>query len=301
MRKLDLQKSIETFAVFDAALLALAVLGLLLALVGYIFSLVWLILAMALCELILFYAVFIEPRLISISTFRESLGAKPDAWIKLVFISDLHAGSVKPKKWYDALSHKLSQINPDLLLMAGDMVVHDAKEVTRLESLKKITTIYGSYFIMGNHDYQDDPAQIASDLADLGMRCIANTSLTLRIQGKELRITGLDDSFYGLVKLPVNRGPDKIPHIVLAHEPDALADLIEGQTDLVLCGHAHGGQIRFPFLGSLHVPSSLGRKADMGRKIIKGIPTIITRGLGEVGIRARLLAPPEIVVIELGI
>ncbi|MFZ6015773.1 MAG: metallophosphoesterase [Patescibacteria group bacterium] len=300
MKQLDLQKSVETFAIFDVALLFLALIGLVLLVIGFILNIAWIVIAMIICEFILIYAIFIEPNRISVTTYRHAIGEATDAWIKIVFIADPHAGPIKSQAWYDKLSANLNIISPDLLLIGGDMVVHHAEHIGKLKSLADIQTIYGKFFILGNHDYQDDPARITAEMQKMGFHHLGNTNLSLRIQGKELRISGCDDCFYGK-NHPINRIDHKAPHITLAHEPDALADISEGDTDLVLCGHAHGGQIRFPIIGSLHVPSNFGRKADMGKKIIKGIPTIITRGLGEVGIRARLLAPPEIVIIELGI
>jgi len=104
----------------------------------------------------------------------------------------------------------------------------------------------------------------------------------------------------GVPKLP-RLEAGGLPRVVLTHEPDLLLDMREGQAELALCGHTHGGQIRLPVIGSMVVPSKLKRHADMGRRIINGIPVFVTRGVGEVLCRARLFCPPEIVVIELGI
>ncbi|MDF1497033.1 MAG: metallophosphoesterase [Patescibacteria group bacterium] len=303
MKQLDLQKSIETFAVFDILMILLALFGALLGLAGFLLGGVWFYLTyfMILGELMLAYGILVAPRRLKTVVYREAIGQSSNVWLKIAFISDLHLHKKKGKAWVEKITKKLQESKPDILLVGGDMVVHDAKDIDYGEPLKNAETTYGSYYILGNHDYQDDPAQLTAKLSALGFHNLTNSGISINVQGKELRIFGLDDGFYGLPKLSINRGDDKAAHITLVHESDLIHDIKEEDTDLVLCGHAHGGQVGLPLVGALHVPSAFGCKADGGRKIIKGIPTIISRGLGEVGVRARLFTPPEIVIIELGI
>ena len=90
--------------------------------------------------------------------------------------------------------------------------------------------------------------------------------------------------------------------MTISHEPDAALDLKEGDTDLLLSGHTHGGQIRLPFIGSIvKIPSILGRKADEGKKVVNGVPVIVSEGVAETDIRSRLFCPPEIMVVDVGI
>ncbi len=303
MHKLDLQKSIETFAVFDILMFLLAVFGLILGTLGIVLGDEWqyLTYAMILGELMLAYGIFLAPKRIKISRYRESIGASPSVWLKVAFISDLHLRPKKGMSWVEKIVTKLQTEKPDLLLVGGDMVVHDAIDIQAFEPIKNLATTYGAFFILGNHDYQDNPKLISQRLSSCGLHNLINTGISLNVQGKELRLSGADDGFYGTSNSSILQRQDNNPHLVLIHEPDLIQDIPEGQTDLALAGHSHGGQIRFPFIGALHVPSVFGRKADIGRKIIKGIPTIISGGLGEVGCRARLFNSPEIVIIELGI
>jgi hypothetical protein len=303
VQKLDLQKSIETFAVFDILMFLIALFGLILGTVGIFLGNEWLYLtyAMILGGLMLVYGILLAPKRIKISRYRESIGKSPSVWLKVAFISDLHLQPKKSKQWVEKTVAKLHNEKPDLLLLGGDMVVHDSADIQFLEPIKNLETTYGAFYILGNHDYQDNPKLITRKLTSYGLHSLINTGVSLSVQGKELRLAGADDGFYGVAHPSILHRPDNMPHIVLIHEPDLIRDIPEGQTDLALAGHSHGGQIRLPFIGALHVPSVFGRKADIGRKIIKGIPTIITGGLGEVGCRARLFNPPEIVIIELGI
>lgn len=303
MKQLDLQKSIENFVVFDILMILIAAFGFLLALLGILLSGPWLYLTylMILGESILAYGVFIAPKRLKIKTYRQAIGSNADVWVKIVFLSDFHFSKLKGKNWAGKITEKVRSLSPDILLIGGDIVVHDAEHTVALEPLKYVSSTYGSYFVLGNHDYQDDPRFIQKKLQEFGFHDLNNTGISLNVQGKELCLAGMDDGFYGIPNLKLKKSSKHQAHITLSHEVDIILNLEEGDTDLVIAGHSHGGQIRAPFYGSIRIPSAFGRKADFGQKIIRGIPAIISQGLGEVGVRARLFSPPEIVIIELGI
>ncbi len=303
MKSLDLQQSIENFVVFDILMALIAVFGAVMAGLGLLLGGNWIYLTivMILGEIVLAYGILIAPKRLKISTYRQAVGQKADVWVKIAFISDLHFSKIKGKQWADKIAEKVRNINPDIILLGGDMVVHDSDHCLSIEPLKYTSATYGSYFVLGNHDYQDKPGFIKDTLQAFGIHDLTNTGISINVQGKELSIAGMDDSFYGMPKLSLKKTSPNQTHITLSHEADIILNMEEGDTDLVICGHSHGGQIRVPFYGSIRLPSAFGRKADFGRKIIRGIPTIISQGLGEVGVRARLFSTPEIVIIELGI
>jgi len=299
---LNCNKDNQSFIVFDLAMLALGVFGLLLVWAGWFLGGWWLILSalMLLGIVLLAYGVWVEPRRVKVSNFKINLSSQSKVMIKVVFIADLHAGSNKPKKWYDRVFSRIKDMGADLLLVGGDLVVSQASHLNKLEALNEIGCQYGKYFVLGNHDYLDNPGQIVKSLTGWGFHDLTNANLTLRCQGLDLRLAGIDDCVFGQ-QAAVPAPACASPLILLCHEPDVLRDLAEGQADLVLCGHNHGGQIRWPGLGALFVPSKLGRRVDAGFKVVNGIRTYLTTGLGEVLCRARLFCPPEIVVLEIGI
>lgn len=299
--RLNLQVNNQSFVIFDAAMVVLALLGLALASLGWWLGGPWkgLSYLMVFCLAILAYSIWIAPKRLKVTHLREALAKSPQAWLKAVYIADMHAGSNKSAGWYEKLCATIKELDPELLLVGGDFSVCDTSHLDKLQCLAKLDMRHGKYFVLGNHDYLDDPQAVKEQLAEWGFVNLTNEAKAISFQGLEFQLAGLDETLYGVPKIS-KRMPQK-PMLVLAHEPDALLDLSEGQADFVLCGHTHGGQIRLPLIGSLVVPSKLGRRADLGRKVINGLPTFITRGLGEVLCRARLLCPPEIVVLELGI
>ena len=253
------------------------------------------------CEGILVYGAWLAPRRLSVTTMRQSLVQSPSVWVKIVFISDLHAGSHLPKSWFEKVVTTIEDLRPDMILAAGDFVISHAEEIKYAAMFSRLKASYGMFFTLGNHDYLDNPGAVREVVKQWGFTDLTNSDVILKIQGVELQLTGLDDTLLGRPMILSERQTVDAPRLTMVHSPDALLDMKEGQADLVLCGHTHGGQIRFPYFGCLGVPSKLGCRADQGMKIINGIKTYISRGLGEVGCRARLFCRPEVTLFELGI
>jgi hypothetical protein len=91
-------------------------------------------------------------------------------------------------------------------------------------------------------------------------------------------------------------------HILLYHSPELMPLVQQYPVDLYLCGHTHGGQVRFPFYGALITSSSLGKRYEMGPYVEQGTTLYISRGIGLEGLsapRIRLLCPPEIILFTL--
>ncbi|MDD5438141.1 MAG: metallophosphoesterase [Patescibacteria group bacterium] len=298
--KLNLQINNQSFVIFDVAMIGLAVLAIVIAAWAWFANWKWLTAVMVIGILILAYGAFISPRRLKITKVKKALSKSPTAWLKAVYIADLHAYKNKPLAWYQKLFAEIREIGADMLLVGGDLVVADTGYLDKLVDLSKLDFAYGKYYILGNHDYLDDPSEVRRQMDDWGFVNLVNKSKDVKFQGLDFQLAGLDETLYGQPKIPPRDSTDK-PYVLLGHEPDVLLDMKEGQADLVLCGHTHGGQIRLPLIGSLVVPSKLGRRADLGHRVINGIPTFVSAGLGEVLCRARLLCSPEIVVLELGI
>ena len=298
--KINLQLNNQSFAIFDLAMLGLAALAIAIASLAWFVNWKWLTFLMAFGILILVYGIFISPRRLKVVKVKKALSKSPTAWLKAVYIADLHAYKNKPVTWYQKVFGAVKEIGADMLLVGGDLVVADTGYLDKLSGLSKLDFAYGKYYILGNHDYLDSPAEIRQQMDEWGFVNLINKSKAIKFQGLDLQLAGLDETLYGQPKVLPRDSADK-PYLLLGHEPDVLLDMKEGQADLVLCGHTHGGQIRLPLIGSLIVPSKLGRRADLGHRVINGMPTFISAGLGEVLCRARLMCPPEIVVLELGI
>ncbi|MEK7116030.1 MAG: metallophosphoesterase, partial [Patescibacteria group bacterium] len=269
---MNLRKSHDMSRGFDVFFAMIAGVGTAAALVGFSRGGAWTIFALAAVagEILIVYGIWIEPRRLVVTRLREPLVAEPSVWITIAFLSDLHAGAFRRRSWYERIAREVEALHPDILILGGDYVVDRAEPIHDLAALAPLTARHGKYFVLGNHDYMDSPQEIRRAIAAWGYEDLTNRVVTIRAEGRTLELQGIDDMWYGIPKR-FARSSRLIPHILVSHEPDALLDLTEGDTDLVLIGHTHGGQIRLPLVGALWpIPTQLGRAVDHGRKIVNG-------------------------------
>lgn len=252
--------------------------------------------------LFLVYAGFVEPRWVRVARHRVSLVPEPSEWIRLVFLSDFHAGGFKGPSYYRRLTKRVAQLAPDIVVLGGDYVDEFADPVRDLSSLQELHPPLGKYALLGNHDYIDRPECIREHLTRWGYGDLTNQTVSIEKQGRSFSLVGLDEAWFGAPDVHLLRAAMSQPRVVIAHEPDSLLDIEAGEASLVVMGHTHGGQIRIPFSRfHLPLPQNIPQTYDRGRKEWKGIPVLISQGLGEATSRVRVACPPEILVIEIGV
>lgn len=170
----------------------------------------------------------------------------------------------------------------------GDVVVKDLLNVGQLLRRRRRGLI--------------SPAPLVEALEGIGVTVLENDNLSLEIGGELVRLVGIDDAWMGLARLD-----QALPSVdaagfrlLLSHTPDGLLQERAGEIDLALCGHTHGGQIRFPLIGApVRHARSVERHAPAGLLRIAGVPTYVSRGFGTTLLPFRLGAPPELSVLEL--
>jgi predicted MPP superfamily phosphohydrolase len=108
--------------------------------------------------------------------------------------------------------------------------------------------------------------------------------------------------FIGLDNLPgcLAQIKDDAPAILLAHEPD-IFPTVPDRVSVTICGHTHGGQVAFPLVGPLRVPSRYGTRYAYGHIRENGRDLVVSAGLGVSGLPIRFGVPPEIALIRLGL
>lgn len=300
---MDLRKSHDRSRGFDVFLVCVAVFGWLCAWFGFSRGGAWSILGVLalIGEALMVEGVCFGPKRLTVTRYRMPLVREPKTWVKIAVLSDFHAGSFKKKNWVERVAHETAALKPDLLLLAGDFVTDRFEPVADLSPLAGLAAPLGRFFVLGNHDLEDRPQEIRKTIASYGYEDLTNRSVMLASNGQRFELAAIDDIWFGKPKL-LKRSSPSIPHVTLSHEPDLLMNVKEGDTDLIVCGHTHGGQVRLPLIGPLWpIPSKLGRAAYAGKKVMNGVPCIISNGLGESDGRMRLFSPPEIVVVEVGI
>jgi hypothetical protein len=261
------------------------------------------------------YGSFVEPHFLTVTAATATL--KTDRPLRVVLLSDFHVGPYVDRTDVEHVVQKVNSLFPDIVLLAGDFVYLDhptAQTLATLTPLRDIRAAYGTFAVLGNHDHgvyrwfagirhtEEDLSALTVDfLRSQGITVLVNESTKLSIGTDSVTIAGVDDAWSGKADLEKTMAGKEagVPLILLSHNPDVIRDPLSTQADLIVSGHTHGGQIRLPLLGSLlPLPTRLGSAFDQGVfDLGNGRSLAITRGIGELGPRARLFAPPEIMLI----
>lgn len=221
---------------------------------------------------------------------------------KIVHISDLHNKSFG--KANEKLISRISEQNPDIIVITGDIIDSYRTDIeVAVEFVREASKICPVYYSTGNHEHRlldIRYEELMQGITDAGGIVLDNEKVDIRNQDADLALVGVDDSYLqGDMMKKLLEGNEKLS-IVLAHEPDYLTRYAESGANLVLSGHAHGGQFRIPGLGGLVAPGQgIFPKLTEGMHESGNTRMIISRGLGNSIIPIRLFNEPEIVCIEL--
>ena len=221
----------------------------------------------------------------------------------LVQLSDVHIGGLIDAKFIQNLVERINLLQPDVVVITGDLVdVAISHAMDALKELQKLQSTYGTYFIVGNHEYFHNIEEILSTLKSLGIRVLENESIKIGEQGKEFHLIGVYDVFGYRIN---NYMPDlshamrdirdDAPKILLAHQPLYIEEAQYYDIDLMLSGHTHGGQL-YPFraLVKLQQPYIDGLHQHNERTQI-----YVSKGTGFWGPPMRLGATSEITLLRL--
>lgn len=222
--------------------------------------------------------------------------------LRIVQLTDLHLGPFVGLPLLAQILRKVRDVDPDIVVVTGDLA--DGRLTGRkreIGMLRRIRPRYGMYAVPGNHDYYDDIDEAVFFMESGGMKVLR----TEAVEAGGIIIAGADDKDH-LIKQQWNLSRSET--MVLSHEREQREKFLlllrhrpivekgtEGHFDLQLSGHTHGGQL-FPLLSSRHRIPGYAR----GLKKLKcGGFLYVSNGAGFVGPPVRLLAPPEIAVIDL--
>jgi uncharacterized protein len=220
--------------------------------------------------------------------------------LRVLLITDIHAGIfLQPETLWEILC-QLMELEPDLVVMGGDLVTGHVSEAERiLDRLATLTRApLGAWYCMGNHDYfGGDPEELRQNLAAIGIRTLKNDSTRVSHGAGSFILGGIDDRIMGRPdwdRLSAKHGP---PHLLMAHNPDQFYEAEKLGIPLTLSGHTHGGQIRLP-----NGPAIIRQSRyclDEGLYSFGKSQLVVSRGLGSVFLPIRWGADAEAVMIEI--
>lgn len=216
----------------------------------------------------------------------------------VVQLSDLHNASFGADN--TRLIDNIKKCNPDIIIITGDLVdgVTHTNIPKAINLVKQLTNICDVYYITGNHEYylnDDKRKELIDALTDEGVTVLSDSCIQL---ADGFNLIGLDDNNLNSDILGTMTNADTFD-LVLAHEPQRIKKYAGNGADLVLSGHAHGGQFRLPFIGAVYAPDQ-GLNPEYTEGLINYNDTdmIISRGLGNSVFPFRIFNDPEIVCVK---
>ncbi len=219
--------------------------------------------------------------------------------LRMLFISDIHAGPFVSQKALEHSFRRLLATEPDVILVGGDLVNATLEDfVGSREAFAELQAPMGVFAVLGNHDhYTRQTDRLRHMIEDEGIRVLHNQSVALVRGDASLSLVGVDDLTVGQPNLEAALSGTHAPVILLAHNPDHAFDAERRGVALMLSGHTHGGQIRVPGLPVLVRQSRY--RLDEGRYRVGSMDLVVSRGLGVAGLPARFACPPEAVLVRL--
>lgn len=232
----------------------------------------------------------------------DKMGNTPEGYT-IVQISDLHNKSFGRKQ--KRLIDKISELNPDIIVITGDIVDSRHTNIPKaIEFAEEAAKVAKTYYVSGNHEQRFDRKnfnKLMDGLQEAGVVRLVDDSVDVTVNGADFVLSGFDiNSLDDIEGECPKLSADKL-NVVLAHEPQYMEDYsLHGNIDLVLTGHAHGGQFRLPFIGGVYAPEQgFNPEYSEGMHEMGDTTMIVSRGIGNSAFPLRLFNYPEIVKITL--
>lgn len=234
------------------------------------------------------------------------------AFLKLILIADLHSHANKRKM--DKILSLMSEEAPDLIALSGDIADDIIPIAGAKRFLKEIEGLAPTYYVTGNHEFRSKEIdEIKKLFRKHKINVLEHQYEKVMIKGIPIIVAGVDDPE---IKKHKNSKFDwekemyksfsklnecKEFKILLSHRPERIKAYKNTFFDLILSGHAHGGQVVIPYLiNGLFAPQQgLFPKYAGGMYKYHNIVHIVSRGVSYHSLRPRVFNPPEVVIIEI--
>ena len=232
--------------------------------------------------------------------------------LKIVHISDIHYGRTVKNRELKNMVKKVNELRPDVVVLTGDLIDKDTKLTEKMSNnissiLSKIDPSIEKYAITGNHDVKFDNFNIIIENA--GFVNLNNTYDNIYKNGNSnILISGVSSNYYKndrdinnkmkstfdyLNSFNEDDSKKPIYNILLIHEPDFIDKIDKSKFDLILSGHSHNGQVRFPIIGATILPP-YAKKYYKEHYTLDDTELYISSGIGTSAINFRFFNRPSI-------
>lgn len=234
---------------------------------------------------------------------------KLTAEVRLAVVTDFHSSDNA-----DDVVAMVASCAPDAVLMVGDMFDDDtANRPTErtLSLMRQLSALYPCYYVSGNHEaWTGEMDALYQQTEEAGVTVLRMSSGVLTVRGQRIALCGVPDPY----EMVLSGAPDTEEQlrqaledvdsadftVLLAHRPELLAKYAQFPLDLVVSGHAHGGQVRIPgVLNGLYAPNQgWFPKLAGGAYTQDGTTLIVSRGLAVRTRLPRIFNRPEVVLVR---
>ena len=272
-----------------------------------IFSIICLLLI--LCGIYFYF----ENTTLEVSTYQIATNKIPNEFnnYKIIQISDFHNNT--SSKLTKKIVEKIKNQKPNIIVITGDLIDSTKTNVDiAIDMIKEIIEIAPIYYVTGNHEARtNEYDNLKSQMIELGVKILENEAQEIQLNNSTINILGINDPSFNkerdiLDSEIVKSNMENIQYnkdnftILLSHRPEVFKIYVEKNIDLVFTGHAHGGQIRLPFIGGIIAPNQ-GTFPEYTDGIYREKDTtmVVSRGIGNSIIPFRVNNRPELIIVEL--
>lgn len=261
----------------------------------------------ALAILVVLTLIALDERLI-LRTYTVT-SPKLTAEVRLAVVTDFHSSDNA-----DDVAAMTASCAPDAVLMVGDMFDDDTQNrptERTLSLMRQLSALYPCYYVSGNHEaWTGEMDALYQQTEEAGVTVLRMSSGVLTVRGQRIALCGIPDPY----EMVFSGAPDTEEQlrqamenvdsadftVLLAHRPELLAKYAQFPLDLVVSGHAHGGQVRIPgVLNGLYAPNQgWFPKLAGGAYTQDGTTLIVSRGLAVRTRLPRIFNRPEVVLVR---
>ena len=251
---------------------------------------------------------------LELNTYTVSSAKLPQSFdgYRIAHVSDLH--NAEMGKDNEKLLTILRDADPDMIAITGDLIDSRSTNVEiALNFIREAVKIAPCYYVTGNHEARvNEYDELKSGMEAAGVIVLEDARAEISLEGKTITLIGVNDPSYQTdylfgdsetvmdTKLEELHTEDDVFTILLSHRPELFDIYADHGMDLILSGHAHGGQFRLPFIGGLVAPNQgLFPEYDAGIYTEGNTNMLVSRGVGNSILPFRINNRPEVILIEL--
>ena len=251
---------------------------------------------------------------LELNTYTISSSKLPQSFdgYRIAHVSDLH--NTEMGKNNEKLLAMLRDADPDMIAITGDLIDSRNTDIeVALKFVREAVKIAPCYYVTGNHEARvNEYGELKAGMETAGVTVLEDVRTEISMEGATITLIGVNDPSYqtdylfGDSETVLNTKLEKLHTengeftVLLSHRPELFDTYADHGLDLVLSGHAHGGQFRLPFIGGLVAPNQgLFPEYDAGIYTEDNTNMIVSRGVGNSILPFRINNRPEVILIEL--